>query len=138
VFSGNSTTYAINDPMSPLGTTGNPGDPNDQFFTGGDSALSGSTTMSGTQLLLVDIPVTTVGTGTPPVPGDTFTITLLPASANTYFLDDNSMPLAFTSTPGTVTIVTPLPTPLLGLLVLLGMLGLVSRFYRRPISNLGE
>ena len=98
---------------------------------------------SGTTYLLASLTVTTA-TGASPVVGDTFTISLVPtlgtgsmsANPNTYFdnFDFNSVAevsfTAFTSTPGTVTIVaSAVPEPvsiisgLTALLILAGVHG---------------
>jgi hypothetical protein len=118
--------------------------PNDTF-TGADSTFSGNpvSLSAGTTYLLTSLTVTTA-TGASPVIGDAFTISLVPTSGsgslspptNTYFdnFDFNSGSelsfTPFTSTPGTVNIVSAaIPEPasiisgLTALLILAGLHG---------------
>jgi len=114
-------------PPSPVGSPGQTVYPNDTF-TGADSTSSGNpvSLSSGSTYLLASLTVTTL-TGSSPLIGDAFTISLvltsgtgsLYANPNTYFdnFDFNGgselSPTPFTSTSGTVNIVgAAIPEPI--------------------------
>jgi hypothetical protein len=127
VFAGDSGAQANN---LPLGTASTNTVPNDRFI-GGDFTQSGSNVLVTTAAqLLAMLPVTAV-TGLPPVGGDTFTISLVPASGsgfsgNTGFGDSSNGFFPFTSAAGTITI-TPEPSALVLVGAGVGLALLVGR-----------
>jgi hypothetical protein len=131
-------------PPSPVGSPGQTAFPNDTF-TGTDSTFSGNpvSVSTGTTYLLASLTVTTQ-TGSAPVAGDSFTISLVPGSGdgslfsnpNTYF--DNfdfstgteTSATPFTSAFGTVTIrsaAVPEPSSIVSGLTALLVLAVVRR-----------
>ncbi len=108
-FAGNSGDQAFN---ISLGTASTTNVPNDTFF-GGDLTADGTDILGPLAgALLAYLPITTSQT-LPPVPGDTFTVSLIPSadggsngiSGFTGFSDSGATFFPFTSTDGTITIV---------------------------------
>ena len=138
IFFGNSGNQTTNTSNGSYGQIVLPHD----SFTGGDNTndFSNVTVSNAGTTLLYDLPVTALSDA-PAAAGDTFTISLVPASGsastsvdgNTGFTDNSfSNYAAFSSVSGTVTITpAPLPKPLAALGVLLGLLAIVGRFHRR-------
>jgi hypothetical protein len=141
VFLGDS--FAALPPPSTIGGPSTTVYPNDTF-TGADSTASGNpvSLSSGTTYLLASLTLTTA-TGSGPVAGDSFTISLVPTfgsgsmfdNPTTFFnnFDFNNTgtqltETAFTSTPGTVRLSSPpgVPEPASIVLGLTGMLILAS------------
>ena len=132
VFFGNSSDQTNASPLGASSQTVVPGD----TFIGGDFTLGNNVVVPGSNVLLAELPVTSL-TGLPPSVGDTFTISLVPTSGsgfsgNTGFGDSDFNFGNFTSIAGTVTIVAAtVPEPaawILGLVALGAcVIGLVQR-----------
>ena len=142
VFFGNSSIQTLN--FLPLGTTNAAGD----TFIGGDSTNNtANVPVPSSNLLLVDLPVTSL-TSLPPTVGDTFTISLVPASGSGFSVntgfgtsDGNDLTFGnFTSVPGTVTIVSAVvPEPAsvaLGIMAGTALLGVLLK--RRRFAQPGH
>ena len=117
-------------PVFALGTVSSVGAQSNTYI-GGDGTVTGSADIGSPNQLLLQLSVTAATGALSPVPGNTFTISLIPG-ANTSF-SDNGTGIPFTSTAGTVTISPasvpePEPLVLLGFTVLIGTsYGLVTR-----------
>jgi hypothetical protein len=100
-------------------------------YIGGDGTIG----MSGVPVLMADTLLTTLevtaATAAPPVIGDTFTISLVP-DFSTFFWDPDFLPIGFSSTSGTVTIV-PEPSTF-SIFLALGAVGTIASIIRRRRS----
>jgi hypothetical protein len=115
VFFGNSLDQGP--PLFPLGIVSSVGGQSNTY-TGDDGTVTGSVHIGGTAKLLLQMSVTAATGSLSPLPGDTFTIGLVP-NADTFFSASGSN-VPFSSTPGTVTIATAsVPEP--ASLVLFGL-----------------
>ena len=112
-------------PPSPLGIVKSVGGQSNTYI-GGDGTVTGSVDIGAANDLLLQLSVTAATGALSPVPGDTFTISLIP-NANTSF-SDNGTDIPFTSTAGTVTI-SPTSVPEPQPLVLLGFTALLGASY---------
>lgn len=136
VFFGNSFSLINAVPVGNVATTNTT---NDSFFGGDSTNNQNNVMLSGTNQLLFTFSFTTA-TAAPPVPGDTFTLSLEPpANANPGGGDDfffinvvgqTTQFVPYSSTAGTITIsgaVLAVPEPASWALFGLGLLGLVAR-----------
>jgi hypothetical protein len=104
-------------------------------FVGGDETNSGGNFTVKDNTLLVRLDVT-AATTSGPLPGDTFSISLQP-SAFTSFLNAANSPIAFSSTPGVVTVVSVPEPGALALLSIGGGLALAGAgLSRRRVATL--
>ena len=136
VFAGHSADFNLPLPVGNVTSTNFTND----TFTGGDNydPTTGSATVTSS-VLLVTLDLTT-RTGMSPSVGDSFSIALLPNNF-TLFLDPSLNSIAYTSTPGTVTIIKAVPEPASmailgsGCLLLGGFRRLSSRRRRQTVPT---
>ena len=99
LFAGNSDSEFFDIPVGGPSTTATPGD----TFAGLDATADLFDVSVGTTPLLLARLGITAGTGVPPVAGDIFTVSLVPSGSA--FEDSFFDPVAFSGSPGTVTVV---------------------------------
>jgi hypothetical protein len=121
VFAGNSFSESNG---FPLGSVQTASAPNDRFAGGDFPADFGFTVIDAMPKLIASVPITTL-TGLPPGDGDTFTISLVPASGSgftgqTGFFDALNSGQPFTSGIGTITITGITASPEPSALILVG------------------
>jgi hypothetical protein len=132
VFFGNSLAETLSLPVGNVGTTVVPKD----TFIGTDGTADATNVTLTMSKLLVQLQVT-AATTLPPVPGDTFIISLEPQGSPfsffSFFNDqDQLQDVPFMVTPGTVTIGAAIPEPgSLSLFFLLGTGLVLTRRFRR-------
>lgn len=118
MFAGDS----LADLFPPVGTVGTTVVPNDTYFGGDGTASGGNVLVGALARLMVRLEVTT-NTLLPPVAGDQFSIELIPGP-NTFFIDSEFNDIAYSSAPGTISIVA-VPEPASCSLLLIGSLFVV-------------
>jgi hypothetical protein len=128
VFAGNSSDQKLGVAMGNVTSTNY----TDDTFTGGDQTADGSNVLVSASKLLLTLDLTTK-TAVPPMIGDSFTLTLVNDSRFTFFHDSSGTSIPFTSTPGTITIISgsvPEPSSLAIAISGVLMLAFAGRWFR--------